>query len=181
MIAFMRLCQKHQIHLLSDEIYALTTFPTNDITNPTPFTSLLSIDKTGIIDPSLCHVIHGMSKVLIRGICFLTAGLLLQRNSILHVDFSSESLTSPSHPYHRVYLRPRYLILVSSLGLLHLPDKHYQLSSITQISSHPLSRGIGNCLHIITISVRNFSRHTLSHTFLQTPASSSGRTFLPSL
>jgi 1-aminocyclopropane-1-carboxylate synthase len=59
----MRFCQKHNIHLISDEIYALTTFPTNDIPNPTPFTSLLSIPKYGIIDLSLCHVLHGMSKV----------------------------------------------------------------------------------------------------------------------
>ena len=63
MIQFMRLCQKYHIHLLSDEIYALTTFNTDDVPDPVPFTSLLSIEKTGIIDPSLCHVIHGMSKV----------------------------------------------------------------------------------------------------------------------
>jgi 1-aminocyclopropane-1-carboxylate synthase len=63
MIEYMRLCQKYQIHLISDEIYALTTFPTDDIPEPTPFTSLLSIAKEGIIDPSLCHVVHGMSKV----------------------------------------------------------------------------------------------------------------------
>jgi 1-aminocyclopropane-1-carboxylate synthase len=63
MVKYMRLCQKYQIHLLSDEIYALTTFGTEDVPNPVPFTSLLSIDKTDIIDPSLCHVIHGMSKV----------------------------------------------------------------------------------------------------------------------
>jgi len=64
MIEYMRLCQKYKIHLISDEIYALTTFATEDIPNPTPFTSLLSIDKTGIIDPELCHVVHGMSKVV---------------------------------------------------------------------------------------------------------------------
>jgi aspartate/methionine/tyrosine aminotransferase len=64
MIEYMRLCQKYQIHLISDEIYALTTFPTDEIPEPTPFTSLLSIPKDNIIDPSLCHVIHGMSKVI---------------------------------------------------------------------------------------------------------------------
>jgi aspartate/methionine/tyrosine aminotransferase len=63
MIEFMRLCQKYQIHLLSDEIYALTTFSSDDVPDSVPFTSLLSIDKSGIIDPALCHVIHGMSKV----------------------------------------------------------------------------------------------------------------------
>ena len=63
MIDYMRFCQKYQLHLVSDEIYALTTFPTDDIPNPTPFTSLLSIPKDDTIDPSLCHVLHGMSKV----------------------------------------------------------------------------------------------------------------------
>ena len=57
-------CQKYQIHLISDELYALTTFPTDDIPEPAPFISLLSIPKDSIIDPSLCHVIHGMSKVI---------------------------------------------------------------------------------------------------------------------
>ena len=63
MIEYMRLCQKYQIHLISDEIYALTTFPTEDVPNPDRFVSLLSISKVGLIDPQLCHVIHGMSKV----------------------------------------------------------------------------------------------------------------------
>ena len=63
MIEYMRLCQKYKIHLISDEIYAFTTFPTEDIPNPTPFVSLLNIKTDGIIDPELCHVVHGMSKV----------------------------------------------------------------------------------------------------------------------
>jgi 1-aminocyclopropane-1-carboxylate synthase len=64
MIEYMRLCQKHQIHLISDEIYALTTFPTEDIPDPEKFVSLLSIPKEDIINPQLCHILHGMSKVL---------------------------------------------------------------------------------------------------------------------
>ena len=62
-IELMRLCQRYQMHLLSDEIYALTTFSNSDFKYPVQFTSLLSIEKDDIIDPSLCHVIHGMSKV----------------------------------------------------------------------------------------------------------------------
>jgi aspartate/methionine/tyrosine aminotransferase len=63
MIEYMRLCQKYQIHLISDEIYALTTFPTEDLPNPEKFVSLLSIPTKDLIDPTLCHVVHGMSKV----------------------------------------------------------------------------------------------------------------------
>ena len=76
MIDYMRFCQKHQIHLVSDEIYALTTFPTEDIRNPTPFTSLLSIPKDSLIDPTLCHVLHGMSKVHIQMFLLTFVGLL---------------------------------------------------------------------------------------------------------
>jgi 1-aminocyclopropane-1-carboxylate synthase len=85
---FMRLCQKYDIHLLSDEIYALTTFPTKDNSHPVPFTSLLSIDKAGIIDPSLCHVIHGMSKVCAMKF-ELIAGLLCKWPPILSPYISS--------------------------------------------------------------------------------------------
>lgn len=61
---YMRLCEKYQIHFISDEIYAFTTFSTNDISNPTPFVSCLSIPKDNLIDPKLCHIVHGMSKVV---------------------------------------------------------------------------------------------------------------------
>ncbi|OOF93287.1 hypothetical protein ASPCADRAFT_7519 [Aspergillus carbonarius ITEM 5010] len=61
----MQLCQSRQMHLISDEIYALSVWNNLvDTTNtpPTSFQSLLSIDPTNLIDPSLIHVIWGMSK-----------------------------------------------------------------------------------------------------------------------
>ncbi|KAI9899148.1 hypothetical protein N3K66_005609 [Trichothecium roseum] len=63
LVAMMKLCQKYQIHLISDEIYALSVFEnTVDGVTPTPFESVLSIDKTGIVDESLIHVLWGTSK-----------------------------------------------------------------------------------------------------------------------
>lgn len=58
----MKFCQKHNIHLISDEIYALTVF---DSKSPAslPFTSVLSFDTAGMIDPNYLHVTYGMSKV----------------------------------------------------------------------------------------------------------------------
>lgn len=65
-IELMRLCQKYQINLISDEIYALSTWEnTIDKSSPmitTPFESALSINLDGIIDPRLVHVLWGMSK-----------------------------------------------------------------------------------------------------------------------
>ncbi|KAL0064451.1 hypothetical protein AAF712_008615 [Marasmius tenuissimus] len=64
-IGLMRFCQKHKIHLLSDEIYALSVWENKvDVLEKRPegFVSALSIDTTGIIDASLVHVLWGMSK-----------------------------------------------------------------------------------------------------------------------
>lgn len=64
LVDLMQLCQKYQVHLISDEIYALSVW-SNDIdttTPPVPFYSSLSIDARGIIDPALIHVVWGMSK-----------------------------------------------------------------------------------------------------------------------
>ena len=59
----MKFCQRHKIHLISDEIYALSVWRNPEIPNAITFTSVLSIDPTGIIDPGLIHVLWGMSKV----------------------------------------------------------------------------------------------------------------------
>jgi xeroderma pigmentosum group C-complementing protein len=57
----MRFCNMHKIHLISDEIYALSVYLSDS--SHTAFTSVLSIDPSGIVDPSLVHVLYGMSKV----------------------------------------------------------------------------------------------------------------------
>lgn len=58
-----RFCNKYDIHLMSDEIYALSVYNT-DNSHP-GFTSALSISLTGA-DRSLVHVLYGFSKV-----CFI--------------------------------------------------------------------------------------------------------------
>jgi aspartate/methionine/tyrosine aminotransferase len=54
--AFLTLCSKYKIHLISDEIYALSTW------KDPPFCSVLSLDIDELIDPSLVHVLWGVSK-----------------------------------------------------------------------------------------------------------------------
>ncbi|KAJ9650154.1 hypothetical protein H2198_010531 [Neophaeococcomyces mojaviensis] len=63
-IKLMRLCQQHKIHLVSDEIYALSVFRTSGGPDEhiEPFTSLASIPTDGLIDPSLTHILYGLSK-----------------------------------------------------------------------------------------------------------------------
>ena len=60
--AYLKLCDKYKIHLLSDEVYANSYFASDDFPRPPQFNSILSFDLTQYIDPSLVHVIYGMSK-----------------------------------------------------------------------------------------------------------------------
>jgi 1-aminocyclopropane-1-carboxylate synthase len=87
--AYAAFAEKHNIHLISDEIYALSTFASSDIPNPEPFTSVLAtdLDKVRVpqssssvshkgdsdavdsadgttisVNPERVHMIYGMSK-----------------------------------------------------------------------------------------------------------------------
>ena len=57
-------CEKINVHLVSDEIYALSVFPSEAVPHPVKFTSVLSIDfvKEGLTYPARIHVIYGLSK-----------------------------------------------------------------------------------------------------------------------
>ncbi|PVH97209.1 putative aspartate aminotransferase, partial [Periconia macrospinosa] len=57
--ALQTFCQRHKLHLISDEIYALSVFSTPDSSSP-PFASVLSLPP--ILPPENLHVIYGMSK-----------------------------------------------------------------------------------------------------------------------
>ncbi|KAL1998671.1 hypothetical protein VTN02DRAFT_5764 [Thermoascus thermophilus] len=58
----LKFCQRHQLHYISDEVYGLSVFDSGD-PNAVPFTSVLSLDLSGLIDPKLVHVLYGFSKV----------------------------------------------------------------------------------------------------------------------
>ncbi|KZT04206.1 PLP-dependent transferase [Laetiporus sulphureus 93-53] len=61
--AYLRLCETHNLHLPSDEIYALSVFSSSDVPQPVPFTSILSFDPTALgVHPARVHVLYGMSK-----------------------------------------------------------------------------------------------------------------------
>lgn len=97
LVELMKMCQKHKINFISDEIYALSTF-TNTVDKGmeiAPFESVLSIDTTGIIDPALLHVIWGMSKDF--GANGLRIGAIIsQHNAGLHQALVPPSLYSSS-------------------------------------------------------------------------------------
>lgn len=60
--AYFKLCNKYKIHLISDEIYCLSMFEVKG-SKRTSFTSMLSIDPTGLLRTDQIHVLYGISKV----------------------------------------------------------------------------------------------------------------------
>lgn len=62
--ALMSFANTHKLHIISDEIYALSSWTTPNTSThpPTPFTSLLSVPTTSLIDPSYIHCLYGTSK-----------------------------------------------------------------------------------------------------------------------
>ncbi|KAL1604778.1 putative secondary metabolism biosynthetic enzyme [Paraconiothyrium brasiliense] len=59
----LKFCDKHKLHFVSDEIYALSVFPNPKIKKALPFTSILSVDLEDIaVDASRVHMVWSMSK-----------------------------------------------------------------------------------------------------------------------
>ena len=62
LVEYLKLCAKYDIHLLSDEVYCKSHFPSHDFPTPPPFISVLSLPIAQYCNPALVHVIYGMSK-----------------------------------------------------------------------------------------------------------------------
>ncbi|KAI9151414.1 putative aminotransferase tcpI [Paramyrothecium foliicola] len=77
--AYMRFCQKHSLHLISDEVYALSVWENPDAPNAPGFTSVLAIDNEGILNRNLVHALWGMSKDF--GSNGIRLGCLISRNA----------------------------------------------------------------------------------------------------
>ena len=80
LIAFMQLCEKFKIHLIVDEVYALSVF---DVLDPkaVKFKSVLSLNTDHYISPEYLHLLYGMSKDTAAG--GLRLGCIYSRNRTL--------------------------------------------------------------------------------------------------
>ncbi|CAI7638614.1 unnamed protein product [Penicillium palitans] len=77
--ALLLFCQKYQIHLISDEVYALSVYGNDDSVG---FVSVLSIDPVPLeVDPALIHVIGITARMLDQSEseAFLQAALSMSR------------------------------------------------------------------------------------------------------
>jgi hypothetical protein len=59
----MRFCAGHGLHLISDEIYALSVWKNPHLPDAVGFKSILSMDVKSIMDPKMIHTVWGLSKV----------------------------------------------------------------------------------------------------------------------
>ena len=91
LVKLMQLCNKHKIHLISDEIYALSVYKVDHV-GATRFHSILTFDIEKYIDPSYMHLIYGMSKDMAGG--GLRLGCMYSRNKDL---MRAMSVISPFH------------------------------------------------------------------------------------
>ncbi|OJJ57415.1 hypothetical protein ASPSYDRAFT_58955 [Aspergillus sydowii CBS 593.65] len=60
--AYMNLCQKLDLHLISDELYGISIWDNPEMKHPTPFTSVIAINTENLIDPRRVHAVWGLSK-----------------------------------------------------------------------------------------------------------------------
>ena len=86
LIAFLEFCAKYEIHLVVDEIYAMSTYTPSSSSSSsssevTPFSSILSIPYTYYISPNYVHHLYGLSKDFASG--GLRIGVLHTLNSDL--------------------------------------------------------------------------------------------------
>ncbi|MCJ1314174.1 hypothetical protein MMC25_007854 [Agyrium rufum] len=96
LIAIIQLCQKHDLHLISDEIYALSIWKKNSPGGQSDHRSVLAIDTAGLIEASRVHVLWGLSKDF--GASGLRVGCIIsQRNSALMLAIQNiSSFMAPS-------------------------------------------------------------------------------------
>ncbi|KAK3987206.1 putative 1-aminocyclopropane-1-carboxylate synthase [Cladorrhinum sp. PSN332] len=89
-------CARHNLHLISDEIYAQSVFSNPKAPNAVPFTSILNLDLADRIDSRLVHVTYGASKDFCAN--GLRLGMLYTRNKgLMSVAASNAMLGWP--PY----------------------------------------------------------------------------------
>ncbi|KAF5677489.1 aspartate aminotransferase [Fusarium circinatum] len=79
--AYMSLCGRFGLHLIVDEIYALSVFENAKMQNAVPFTSILSLQANGLMDPRKVHVQWGLSKDF--GATGLRIGCLISQSNEL--------------------------------------------------------------------------------------------------
>lgn len=92
--AIMQFCEQNKLHLISDEVYALSTYTLGD-GKDVPFTSVLAVDSGDLISADRLHVLYGMSKDFAAA--GLRLGSLITRNvQLRHAVYCNMRFHNPS-------------------------------------------------------------------------------------
>lgn len=89
LIQYLKLCHKYKIHLLVDEVYAMSVYQVDD-PKAVKFESILTIDTDQYIHPDYVHLLYGMSKDTAAG--GVRIGCIYTRNKELLSAMSTMSM-----------------------------------------------------------------------------------------
>ena len=78
--AILGFCQKHQLHFISDEVFAMCVFDSGS-RYAVPFTSILSFNLSEFINPNLVHVFYSFSKVWMPKLHWIATKILTSRSN----------------------------------------------------------------------------------------------------
>ncbi|KAI2464340.1 putative aminotransferase GliI-like protein [Annulohypoxylon bovei var. microspora] len=127
LIELMRFCQRHNLHLIADEVFALSEHGCSDLRQPRKFTSALAIDAAAHgCDASKIHVIWSLSKDL--GATGARLGCVVTRSKDVRDSIALVAHTSVSN-----------LSILFARALLTSPRLH----TIIQLNSSRLATAFG--------------------------------------
>ncbi|EIW73272.1 hypothetical protein TREMEDRAFT_24846 [Tremella mesenterica DSM 1558] len=107
LLAYAKFCEEKDLHLVSDEIYALSVYDNPHFPHAVPFTSMLSLDVANELgcefDRARLHVVHGMSKDFCAN--GLRVGALISQNNplLLRAMANTSMLMKISSPADVIY------------------------------------------------------------------------------
>ncbi|GAA98583.1 uncharacterized protein L969DRAFT_95185 [Mixia osmundae IAM 14324] len=158
-VEYARFAERNNLHLIVDEIYALSTFKTTNAT-ATPFCSILSIDvehEAGC-DPSRVHMLYGSSKDFCSN--GLRIGVMIsQSNPALCEAFTSSAMfmkiSSPADAlFSKLISTPADLDWFISTNQLRLAQA-YEFST-KWLKKHGVPYRQANAGHFLWIDLRKF-------------------------
>ncbi|OAX85396.1 hypothetical protein ACJ72_00207 [Emergomyces africanus] len=121
--ACLKFCQKRELHLISDEGYAMTIFSCVEISEAAPFVSALSLDASALrCERSRIHTIWDTSKGFgASGCCRIDTS---REFSIRHAAATNAQVSSPSARFTTALLSSPTLPLLVALSSARLAESY---------------------------------------------------------
>jgi len=157
-VSYANLCQRHNLHLISDEIYALSVFPSREVPSPERFVSALSVNFEEVgVDSGRIHVVYGMSKDF-NANGFRVGVLVSQANpDLLNAIFVTSLfmlVSSPANALWSTILNDReFLSSFVTANQKHLGAAYEYMTDWLRF--HGISFIPANAGHFMMISLRN--------------------------